>query len=896
MNTFPRQLNPRPGVTLTLDPTRVVLAFKNAPTRALAVSAASGLGLVPEQSDSATAAPNQGEAINNSEVRYWMHSSTAAALPEDISARSQEVFGDSLNWVGPVYRFENEAGRKALLCPLPNVLLVKPTRSALRAGTDLAGHLRAYGLREVPEKSRYLGEFRYFVLDDPLSTSAYDVYNNLLENEKELIQELRYDTMPMVIPTAVSPNDPMFAQQWDMVRIQAGGVGVTGWDRTRGNGVIVCILDQGCDLTHPDLHFSTPGINLGTMAPNGSPTGNHGTACAGIVAAAYNNAQGVAGVAGECQIMPLAFDTWADTEVAAGINYAANPPAGVTRADVISMSFGWNAWDHTIIDPAIQNAHNAGLVMCVATHNYDSAITYPATNPLVMACGASDEIDNRKSPTSPDGESWWGSDFGPEMSVVAPGVHIPTTDRQGNVGYNTSPGTAGDYFMTFNGTSSATPHVAGLAALICSRYPALTNAQVRSIIERTAEKVGTVAYVETPGYPNGTWNQEMGYGRINALRSLDFADVMIKDYPGDTGVEPSTPPGGNFWDFSDIVIRPTDDSVFAPDSLDEARRVERGQTNYLYVRVTNNGQNAAHNVVVNARITPYVGLQFIYPTDWTLIDAMHVSPVPILASFLSIPSGGTVIAKFSISAAQVEDLWGWTSSHPWHPCLLASVNSDDDFAFASASVAGDGIVRRRNNFAQRNLSVVDTIPGATVEFPFVAGNLYSIERAIEITVDRKYLPREMEILMGIDEDLRVFPTVEKYINVLQPVLPEIGRRVDNSFIFLDRVRVEMPMVGGGGVLTVEEGSNFSFAPSRRLENIYVKDGEVFLRNMKRFVDLRELSPVVRMDVEPGQLYPLGLQINIPNDAKPGQRYMVSVAERNSRGETIGGATVVCQIR
>ena len=316
---------------------------------------------------------------------------------------------------------------------------------------------------------------------------------------------------------AAPPTDPGFPSQWGLVKIKAP----QAFDISMGNANIsVAIIDEGNDLAHEDLVYKTPGYDAydGDNNPTPQPADAHGTACSGVAAATANNAKGGAGVAPVCKVLPVriakgvggGFWDTSDAKVADGIRKAVD-----RGADVLSNSY--QVSPSTVITNAFTYARTngrggKGCPIAAATGNGDVlGVIYPArlspTIPGFLAVGASNEWDQRKSKTSLDGENWWGSNFGPEVDVVAPGVHIFTTDISGGAGYG-----GGNYIPNFNGTSSATPHVAGLMALILSVDPDLRSWEVEDIIKLTADDLG----------PAGR-DDEFGFGRINCRRALEAA-------------------------------------------------------------------------------------------------------------------------------------------------------------------------------------------------------------------------------------------------------------------------------------------------------------------------------------------------------------------------------------
>ena len=306
-------------------------------------------------------------------------------------------------------------------------------------------------------------------------------------------------------------------------------------------------------MAHPDLQANIlPGYDASGNNSNGDPvwsSDNHGTPCAGIIGAVKDNGIGISGIAPSCKIIPIHT-----SNITGGLpsDYATNSIDWAWRngADVISNS--WRVPPYTPLTTAINNAVSngrggKGCVVVFASGNDNSSVNYPASLSNVIAVGAMSPCGERKSPGSCDNENW-GSNYGNELDIMAPGVLVPTTDRTGSNGYNpnipihtrnvpasktpkrTTDYTDRDYTVWFNGTSSAAPHLAGVAALILSINPTLTQNEVRNILEQTAQKIRTdlYTYSSTSGRPNGIWNSQMGYGLVDAYESCKKAcDVKL---------------------------------------------------------------------------------------------------------------------------------------------------------------------------------------------------------------------------------------------------------------------------------------------------------------------------------------------------------------------------------
>jgi thermitase len=286
-----------------------------------------------------------------------------------------------------------------------------------------------------------------------------------------------------------SPDDPYFGLQWGLTKVEAP----QAWEVTNGNSSInIAIVDTGVDLDHPDLADKLiSNINL-TNFGNTDDVYGHGTHVAGIAAAMTDNGVGVAGLGYTATIMNVKVlddnGMGAYSWIVTGIIWAADH-----GAEVINMSLG-GSFASSALEDAVNYAWSKGVVVVAAAgNNGDTVPMYPAYYTNCIAVAATDASDAKAS---------W-SNYGDWVDVAAPGVSIYSTLKNNSYGYK-------------SGTSMASPHVAGLAALVLTivsdaNGDGKLNDEVRSRIEATCDDIGISG---------------IGYGRINAAQAVGSVPVL----------------------------------------------------------------------------------------------------------------------------------------------------------------------------------------------------------------------------------------------------------------------------------------------------------------------------------------------------------------------------------
>lgn len=359
-----------------------------------------------------------------------------------------------------------------------------------------------------------------FTVQSQLGTDVYSIQipigeERLTAQRLSINPDIVYAQPDHIVTAQTTPNDPRYNDQWNLAHVGMPAAWKLVTDTT---ALPIAILDSGVAVDHPDLaeqlwtndneipnnqidddqngfvddvhgwHFfqtfrggqATPRNNGDISDPNG-----HGTHVSGIVGAIGNNNTGIIGITWRAQLMIVrVLDedlVGAESDIIRGLQYAID-----NGAKVINLSLGMDEPSPALAE-AIAEAESQGVVVVAAAGNNSGAIAYPAAYPSVIAVGASNQQDQRAD----------FSAYGPTLDLLAPGVDILST-------WNGVP------YFTRSGTSMATPHVTGIAALYLTQSPQSTPTQVRSCLTFSATDLAR------PGY-----DEKTGWGLINAARVLN---------------------------------------------------------------------------------------------------------------------------------------------------------------------------------------------------------------------------------------------------------------------------------------------------------------------------------------------------------------------------------------
>jgi serine protease len=294
---------------------------------------------------------------------------------------------------------------------------------------------------------------------------------------RALRKDRRVEGIERIVPVFANfvPNDPKYSEQWHMKQVGAEAA----WEYSCGRGVTVAVIDTGVACFDAngfskgtDLNETrcVAGYNFVSDNKNAGDDHGHGTHVAGTIAQSTNNGVGVAGLAHCAKLMPVKVlsgtGSGSSVGVAEGIRFAADH-----GAQIMNLSLGSSS-PSKVIEDAVVYAQKKGVLIVAAAGNSGRSVGYPAAYPGVVAVSATDRND---------GLAWFSS-RGPQVSIGAPGVAV-VQQTVCNGGKNKC-----EVFGSFNGTSMASPHVAGAAAMLMGMGVSEPNAVKQALFRAAAPK------------------------------------------------------------------------------------------------------------------------------------------------------------------------------------------------------------------------------------------------------------------------------------------------------------------------------------------------------------------------------------------------------------------------
>ncbi|RKG89851.1 S8 family serine peptidase [Corallococcus terminator] len=464
-------------------------------------------------------------------------------------------------------------------------------------------------------------------------------------NKVQSVPGVKYAESNVRVRALAVPNDPLYSRQWHYSKMNLPAA----WDLTKGSAsIFVAVLDTG-STDHPDLNSRMlPGIDLISEIPNAGdgngvdsnpkdegkdlPNGGssfHGTHVAGTIGASSNNGVGAAGVTWEGRnIIPvrvLGTKGGSLADIVAGMNWASGGGVpGVTpnanRARVINMSLGGNGAPSQALQDTVNLAVSRGSIFVVAAgnENTSTANSFPCNLQNVICVGAVRFNGKRAS----------YSNYGPQVDVMAAGGQT-SEDRNGD-GFpdgvlSTLPDSTGKAsYDWYQGTSMATPHVAGIVALMLAKDPTLKAQEVEAILKDTADATSKCA-------------EGCGAGLVDA-----YAAVLRASGGGDTSLPPK------------LAISSTQLSLTGAESQSLSVRNNGGGTLQVSVAVSGTNASAVSVSASTLSIAAYRSAELnVTVNPGSLAAGSYVAQIDLTGA----SGAGTaqVLVKFRVGATSGKD-------------------------------------------------------------------------------------------------------------------------------------------------------------------------------------------------------------------------------------------------